>query len=230
MLSSISSILPPAVREFYPYLAGGVFFGLSVAITALAIVALALVLQLLSFHIYLITHGLTTYDYIVNRASGASQPSRASVKRASRGRSTRHSTGSPSRAAGGSPARSSHGDSAAAAAPAGEAAAAAAAAVAAGGASAHGISTAAGGESNADVTGFVIPSQSERAIEAGEVSAAQNRDVSVTVTGDAAPADVENVAVQIEPSGTVPVTDLTTELPPPETKEAPADRGAAEVV
>jgi hypothetical protein len=94
----------PAVRQTYPYLAGGVFFGLTVAITALAIVALALVVQLLSFHIYLIVHGLTTYDYIVNRAQGGAGASgsastragvASSTKRSSRARSGRGRSQSP---------------------------------------------------------------------------------------------------------------------------------------
>lgn len=94
---------PCAVRQTYPVLDGAVFFGLTVAITALAIVALGLVVQLLSFHIYLIVHGLTTYDYIVNRAqggtgSGGSASSRAGVsstKRSSRARSGRGRSQSP---------------------------------------------------------------------------------------------------------------------------------------
>lgn len=60
-----------AVRTFYPYLSGNAFFGLDVALLALSLGALVLVLQLGSFHAYLVTHGLTTYDYIMKRAREA---------------------------------------------------------------------------------------------------------------------------------------------------------------
>lgn len=88
------------MREFYPYLPGGAFFGLTIGVTVLAIIALALVLQLLGFHVYLTRHGLTTYDYIVNRATGQGQGGHAggASKRASssRGKSSRGSRGVPS--------------------------------------------------------------------------------------------------------------------------------------
>ena len=55
----------------YAALSGDVFFGLTVAVTVLAVVGLALVLQLGAFHVYLVAHGQTTYEFVVARVRSA---------------------------------------------------------------------------------------------------------------------------------------------------------------
>lgn len=62
------------VRSFYPSLSGDAFLGIVCGITAVVIVALGLVIQLASFHMYLVLADLTTYDYIMLKGKGLPVP------------------------------------------------------------------------------------------------------------------------------------------------------------
>jgi DHHC palmitoyltransferase len=76
-----SSNFNTVVRGVYPGLSGDVFFGLTVLVLVFVVVGLLLVLQLLTFHIFLIYKGYTTYDYIMHRQKANAAPAPAPAPR-----------------------------------------------------------------------------------------------------------------------------------------------------
>ena len=87
-------VLDNHIQIYYPNLSGTAYFIITIIISILAVIGVGAILQLLIFHISLIYHNMTTYEFIMSRVQGwreASSPTSPNNTRNHRGNGSAYS-------------------------------------------------------------------------------------------------------------------------------------------